>query len=58
MGEDLNLEQLEGVRAGMTREASDYFYANNETIFSEMQGEPMSLEELSAFLGGADPMLS
>lgn len=55
MGKDLNLKELEGVRAGMTLKAKDDFYANNETIFSEMQGKPMSLEELSAFLGGADP---
>lgn len=54
MNDDLNLEELEGVRAGMTSEARNYFYANNKTIFSNGQAmeKSMSLEELSAFLGG------
>ena len=57
MDEDLSLEELEGVRAGMTNEARDYFYANNNTIFSQTKDseQTMSLEELSAFLGGVDP---
>lgn len=57
MDEELNLEQLEGVRAGMTNAARDYFYSTHDTIFSKgkAQEQMMSLEELSHFLGGADP---
>ena len=57
MDEELSLEQLEGVRAGMTSEARDYFYANRETLFSQglAREQITSLEELSHFLGGADP---
>lgn len=53
MDSDLNLEELEGVRSGMTHAAKKHFYGNNKTIYA--QEGATSLDELSEFLNGEDP---